>query len=109
MKMDDAEEIRQRKLRELQERLMEQQRQRELRMQYEIQKRRALQQILAPDARSRLSNLRIAKPEFVEQLELQLIQLVRGGRVNPPITDEQLRGILRQLQEKKRDFKIRRK
>jgi len=107
--MDDAEEIRQRKLRELQEKLREQQRQRELQRQYEIQKRQALQQILTPEARSRLSNLRTAKPEFVEQLELQLIQLIRSGRVNPPITDEQLREILGRLQKRKRDFKIMRK
>lgn len=107
--MDEAEEIRQRKLRELQERINEQQRQRELRRQHEIQKQQAIQQILTPGARSRLSNLRVAKPEFVEQLELELIQLVRAGRVNPPITDEQLRDVLGRLQERKRDFRIMRK
>ena len=102
-------EIKRRKLLELQAKLEEQQRQEELRRQYEIQKRRAIQQILTPEARSRLSNLRVAKPEYVENLELQLIQLVSTGRINPPITDKQLREVLRQVQRRKPTFRIRRK
>lgn len=107
--MNDVEEIRRKKLLELQAKLEEQQRQQELRKQYEVQKRQALQRILSPEARSRLSNLRVAKPEYVENLELQLIQLVRAGRINPPITDKQLREVLRQIQRRKPSFRIRRK
>ncbi|MEA1904527.1 MAG: DNA-binding protein [Candidatus Hadarchaeota archaeon] len=107
--MDDAEEIRRKKLLELQAKLEEQRRQQELRKQYEVQKRQALQRILSPEARSRLSNLRVAKPEYVENLELQLIQLVRTGRINPPITDKQLREVLRKIQQHKPSFRIRRK
>jgi programmed cell death protein 5 len=107
--VNDVEEIKRKKLLELQAKLEEQQRQQELRKQYEVQKRQALQLILSPEARSRLSNLRVAKPEYVENLELQLIQLVRTGRINPPITDKQLREVLRQIQKRKPSFKIRRK
>ena len=106
--MDEVEEIRRKKLLELQAKLEEQQRQQELLREYEVQKRRALQQILTPEARSRLSNLRIAKPEYVENLELQLIQLVRMGRIKPPITDGQLREVLRQIQKRKPRIRIRR-
>ncbi|HID31555.1 MAG TPA: DNA-binding protein [Desulfobacterales bacterium] len=107
--MEDVEEIRRKRLLELQAKLEEQQRQEELRRQYEMQKRQAIQQIMTPEARSRLSNLRIAKPEYVENLELQLIQLVRAGRIKPPITDKQLREILRQIQRRKPGFRIRRR
>jgi programmed cell death protein 5 len=107
--MESEEEIRRRKLRELQARLAEQQRQAELRRQYEIQKRLVLQQILTPEARSRLGTIRTARPEFAEQIELQLIQLAQAGRITSKITDAQLREILSRLQKRRPKFEIRRK
>lgn len=106
--MEDEEELRRRKLMELRTKLEEQRRQEELRRQYEIQKRLAMQQILTPDARSRLANIRAARPEFAEQIELQLIQLAQSGRVTSQITDAQLREILKKLQERRRKIRIRR-
>jgi len=105
---EEIEELRRRKMLEYQAQLQEQQRQAELRRQYEIQKRIAIQQILTPEARSRLANIRAAKPEFAEQLELQLIQLAQSGKLGSKITDSQLKEILNRLQTRKREFKIRR-
>lgn len=106
--MEDEEELRRKRLLELQIKLEEQRRQEELQRQYEIQKRLAMQQILTPDARSRLANIRAARPEFAEQIELQLIQLAQAGRVTSQITDAQLREILKRLQERRRKTRIRR-
>jgi programmed cell death protein 5 len=52
----------------------------------------------------------MVRPEFGQQLELELIQIAQGGRVPLPITDEQLKKLLIQLegQQKKRDISIRR-
>jgi programmed cell death protein 5 len=72
------------------------------------QKQSLLRRILTPDARSRLTNLKMVKPEFAQQLELQLIQLAQRGRVDIPVTDEQLKEILVRLQSGRREFKIRR-
>ena len=105
---EEIEELRRRKMLEYQAQLQEQQRQAELRRQYEVQKRIAIQQILTPEARSRLANIRAAKPEFAEQLELQLIQLAQSGKLGSKITDSQLKEILSRLQTRKREFKIRR-
>jgi programmed cell death protein 5 len=105
---EELEELRRRKLLELQARLQEQQRQAELRRQFEIQKRAALQQILTPEARSRLANIRAAKPQFAEQIELQLIQLAQAGKITSQISDAQLKAILSKLVPKKRETKIRR-
>lgn len=105
---ENIEELRRRKMLELQARAAEMQRQEELRRQYDVQKKLALQQILTPDARSRLANIRAAKPEFAEQIEIQLIQLAQSGRVSSQITDAQLKEILRRVQDRKRDIKIRR-
>ena len=105
---EELEELRRRRMLELQARIQEQQRQEELRREFEVQKRAALLQILTPEARSRLANIRVAKPDFAAQLELQLIQLAQAGRINIPITDDQLRNILDRLQQRKREIKIRR-
>jgi programmed cell death protein 5 len=106
--LEDEEELRRRKLLELQARFEEQSRQEQARRQYEAQKKLAIQQILTPEARSRLANISAAKPEFAEQIELQLIQLAQSGRLTSQITDTQLREILKRLQQRKRKITIRR-
>ena len=108
--MEDYEmdEVRRRKMLEMQAKLQEQQRQEELRQQYDVQKRLAMQQILTPEARSRLANIRAVKPEYAEQIELQLIQLAQTGKLTSQITDAQLREILKRVQARKREIKIRR-
>ena len=108
MEEEEIEELRRRKMLELRARVEEQQGQAEQRRQYENQKRLAILQIMTPEARSRLANIRAAKPEFAEQLELQLIQLAQSGRLGSKITDVQLRDILSRLQARKHKFKIRR-
>lgn len=105
---EEIEELRKRKVQELQAQYQEQQRQIELRRQFEVQKRAAMLQILTPEARARLANIRAVKPEFAEQLEIQLIQLAQSGRIGSKITDAQLREILDRLQSRKREIKIRR-
>lgn len=108
MSENEIEELRRRKLRELQQRLAQEQQKIQMQQQIEVQKQAVLRRILTPKARQRLTNLKMVKPEFAEQLELQLIQLAQQGRVNIPITDEQLKDILMKLQGRRRDIKIRR-
>ena len=82
------------------------QEQEQARQQFEAQKKQAMMQLLTPEARSRLANLRLTKPEFVDQIEIQLIQLAQAGRVQSKITDDQLKELLRKLIGQKRDIKI---
>jgi programmed cell death protein 5 len=108
MSEDELEELRQRKLLALQRKLAEEQRQAQMEQQLELQKQAILRNILTPEARQRLANLKMVKPEFTAQLELQLIQLAQQGKLPIPLTDEQLKQILIQLQNRKREIKIRR-
>jgi programmed cell death protein 5 len=76
--------------------------------QFEQQKQNLLRQLLTTEARQRLTNLKMIKPEFTEQIELQIIQLAQTGKLPIPLTDQQLKQILLQLQTKKREITIRR-
>jgi len=105
---EELEALRKRRMLELQQRMVEEQKQSQAQQQLEGQKQALLRRILTPEARSRLTNLNMVKPEFTQQLELQLIQLAQQGRINIPITDEQLKELLVKLQSGRRDYKIRR-
>ncbi|MEM2896683.1 MAG: DNA-binding protein [Candidatus Bathyarchaeia archaeon] len=105
---EELELIRRKKMAELQRALIEEQRRAQIEQQLEVQKQAILRRILTSEARQRLANIRMVKPEFAEQLELQLIQLAQTGRIKLPITDEQLKETLIRLQSQKRDIKIRR-
>lgn len=73
------------------------------------QKENILKQILSSDARLRLNNVKMVKPEVANTVENYLINLASQGRVRPPITDDQLKQILLSIQQPKRDFKINRR
>jgi programmed cell death protein 5 len=105
---EELENLRKRKMLELQQRMVDEQKQAQAQQQLERQKQALIRRILTPEARSRLTNLKMVKPEFTQQLELQLIQLAQAGRINIPITDEQLKELLVRLQSGKREYKIRR-
>jgi len=108
MSDEELEDIRKSKLSSLQQRVTDEQKQSQEAKQLEAQKQELLKQILSPEARQRLTNLKMVKAEFTEQLELQLIQLAQTGKLPIPLSDAQLKQILIQLQSRKRDIRIRR-
>jgi programmed cell death protein 5 len=107
MSDDQLDQIRKRKMLSMQQRSNDEQRQSQ-EQQIEAQKNSLLAKILAPDARQRLNNLKMVKPEFAEQIEMQLIEMAQTGKLPIPLSDIQLKGILIQLQSRKREPTIRR-
>ncbi|WP_405295148.1 DNA-binding protein [Methanobrevibacter sp.] len=118
--MSDLDEIRQKRMAELQaqqaaaqnqaqQQAMAQAQQQEAQAQFEAQKKQILGQIMTPEARQRLANLKLTKPEMVNQIELQLIQSAQAGSLRGKVTDEQLKVLLRQIAGQKREIKITRK
>jgi len=108
MSEDELEELRKRRLLELQQKILQEQQQTEAQRQFEVKKQAVLRKILTPEARQRLTNLKIVRPDFASQLELQLIQIAQQGKVSLPIDDDQLKEILRRLQTDRREIRIRR-
>ena len=106
---EQLEALRKRRMTELQQRLAQEQQRAQAQQHVELQKQAVLRQILTVEARQRLTNLKMVKPEFAGQIELQLIQLAQAGRLKIPVTDDQLKQMLGELQSRRRDIKIRRK
>ena len=104
----ELEAIRQKRLIELRQQLVEEQQKTEQRQASQVQKQSLLREILTSEARQRLNRIKLVKPDFIAQLELQLIQIAQTGRVRLPINDEQLKQMLIQLQSGKRETKLRR-
>lgn len=106
MSDDELDAIRQRKLAELQQQAAQEQVTEQQAAEVQAQKEAILRQILSPEARSRLTNIRMVKPQLAEQIEMQLIQLAGSGRLKSRVSDEQLKGLLQQLQGRERERKI---
>ena len=105
---EELEEIRRRRMAELQRTSVDEQRRARAQQQVEAQKQSILRQILTPEARQRLTNIKMVRPEFAEQLELQLMQLAQSGKVSLPISDQQLKEALARMQSQRREIRIRR-
>ncbi len=109
---DELEKLRKKRLQELQqgsqlhEAMDEQDTQQH---EFDEQKKQILRNILTPQAKERLGNIKVARPQIAEQIENQLIMLAQSGRLKQKITDGQLRKLLTQLIPKKRDINIRRR
>jgi len=107
---EDLENIRKRKLEELQKRAIQQQYADQQQHEYENKKYLLMRKILSSEGRQRLENIRMVKPQFAEQIELQLIQLFQAGRLSgaTPLPDKAFKKLLVQISSinKKKDYNI---
>ena len=76
--------------------------------QVNAQKDILLKQILSSEARLRLNNVKMVKPDLANMVENYLLGLASQGRSPGQITDDQLKQILQSAQQPKKDFKINR-
>ncbi len=67
-----------------------------------------LRMALTSEARQRLANVKMVKPDLAASIEEYIIQLASSGKLGKAVDDDQLKQMLLALQDKKRDFKIRR-
>ncbi len=75
---------------------------------FNAQKENILKQILSGEARMRLNNIRMVKPDLANLVEQYLIGMASQGKIRSPLTDDQLKQILLSIQQPKRDFKFNR-
>ena len=120
--MSELDEIRKRRMAELQQQAvmnadpqqmaqqqLAQQQMAQQQAEMEAQLKQAMKQILTPEARGRLDNLRLTKPELVQNIEIQLLQSAQAGSLRGKVTDEQLKVLLKNLMGQKREIHITRR
>jgi len=121
--MDELEELRKKRMAELQQQaamqanpqqvaqqqLAQQQAAQQRQQEMQAQLKQAMKQILTPEARGRLDNLRLTKPDLVQQIEIQLLQSAQAGSLRGKVTDEQLKVLLKNISGQKREIHISRK
>jgi len=106
--MDELEEIKKKRLMELQEQQGEQlQEQQQLQAQIE-QLEAMVKQFLSKEALQRYGNLKAAHADKAVQLLAVLGQAIQQSQIKEKISDEKLKSILKQLQPEKKEFKIKR-
>lgn len=107
--MSELEELRKKRLLELQA-MQQQGRQEGVQQRLEAQEldrqiRQIMQQIMTPEARERLANIRVARPDFARQVEILLIQLYQSGRLKA-LDDDQFKALLEKISGSQRETKI---
>ena len=117
---DDLEALRRKRLAELQQQQQASQQmgggadmqaayqQEQARAEMDAQKQAILRQIMTPEARERLTRLKMSRKEMVEQIEAQLMGIAQSGRLQAKIDDAKLKQLLMQMQPKKRETTIKR-
>lgn len=107
---EELENIRRRKLQELQQKAAQQQIAEAQQKEFEAKKYTLMRKILSQEGRQRLENIRMVKPEFAEQIELQLIQLFQSGQLRGaiPLPDKAFKKLLEQISSmgRKKEFNI---
>ncbi len=73
-----------------------------------VVRERILKVILTSDARQRLTNINMVKPDVAKRIEDTIIQLASTGKLKQAVTDGEIKNYLNAMQEPKREFKIRR-
>jgi programmed cell death protein 5 len=116
--MSDAEldELRRRRVQQLQDMQLQEAGQAQAYAQQEAEMQRrdqeraeVLRRILTPEARERLGRIRLAKPEVANSVEQQLIALAASGRLQRQVDDVTLRQLLERVMPERREIKITRR
>ena len=63
---------------------------------------------LTSEARQRLANVRMVKPQMAQTIEDYIVQLASSGRLKQVINDDQLKEMLGSIQGKKKEFTFKR-
>ncbi|RQG97392.1 DNA-binding protein [Natrarchaeobius oligotrophus] len=109
---EKLEELRQKKMEQLQERAESggaDAEQEAAQQQAEAQKQALLRQHLTDEARKRLNTVKMSKPQFGEQVERQVVTLARSGRIQGKIDDDKMKQLLKELKPDSKSFDIKRR
>ena len=58
-----------------------------------------LKQVMSPAAREKVANIKLVKPDRAQQVENWVINAAKSGQLAGQVTEEQIKGFLRQFSE----------
>ena len=101
----ELEELRQRRLQEMQAQAEQQLAQEQERVAIKAQVQGALRQLMSAEAKERLAQVRVARPEMAKAVEQRIMALARDGELTALIDDATLQKMLPHL-SRRRETKI---
>lgn len=101
----ELEELRQRRLQEMQVQAEQQLAREHEQITREAQVQGALRQLMSAEAKERLAQVRVARPKVAAAIEQQVLALAGDGKLTAPIDDTTLQQMLAQL-SRKRETKV---
>ena len=101
----ELEELRQRRLQEMQAQAEQQLAQEQELIAHKAQVQGALRQLMSAEAKERLAQVRVARPGVAAAVEQQVLALAGDGKLTAPIDDTTLQQMLAQL-SRKRETKV---
>lgn len=107
--MDELEDVRERKLAELKQKALNESQQQEKLSEAEMQLNLLLRQVLEPEAKSRLNNVRMVNAELFSKTVQAIVYLYNGKKLSGKLSDSQLKALLERLSSEKREIEIKRK
>lgn len=105
----ELEELRRRRLAQLQGQAQQQEVVEHQQVAQETQRQNMLRGLLTEEARARLGRIKTARPDLAGTIEDQLIMLAQSGRIGTVIDDTTLLKLLDRLMPEKREIKIERR
>ena len=105
----ELEELRRRRLAQLQGQAQQQDTVQQQQAAHEAQRQNVLRGLLPEEARARLGRIKTARPDMAGTIEDQLIALAQSGRIGSVIDDATLVKLLDRLMPEKREIKIERR
>lgn len=107
---EELDAIKRKKLEQIKQQAIQQQLREAQQKEFENKKYQVMRKILSQEGRQRLENIRMVKPQFAEQIELQLIQLFQSGQLrgSTPLPDKAFKKLLEQISSRgrKKGFNI---
>jgi programmed cell death protein 5 len=106
--VSSLEEIKKKKMQEMQQEAGGQEAQ-QAEAQMEAQLDSMLRSVLTPEAKARLSNIRLVNKELYLKVAQSLLYLAKSGQIQGKIDDAQLKALLEKARGQKREISIKRK
>ncbi|MFX1315984.1 MAG: DNA-binding protein [Promethearchaeota archaeon] len=107
---EELDAIKRKKLEELKQQAAQQQLIEAQKKEFESKKYQLMRKILSQEGRQRLENIRMVKPQYAEQIEIQLIQLFQSGQLRgaTPLPDKAFKKLLEQISSlgRKKEYNI---